>query len=256
VEGVVVPAVLVLLRDPPTEAPGDLRESFETSRPLRRPTIRKESSMKGALSLAALGVLVGACGAAAGEDAEPAARKVFGEAFVKVEGEKAASANLAALCKGWKFHVVTKGHPGGQPLKSGNPPLNVFTEHPLLALSKGEAVAIGSYESAARFLTNLKAPVADEASALARCLAFLELTGGTLRTSVPARESLIGIYVKQDPRNWDLVISGTDAGWKVTATASVNQELDFCIRFELDVGKDGAVRLTGRRDVYAYTLYE
>ena len=64
------------------------------------------------------------------------------------------------------------------------------------------------------------------------------------------------MYKKQDPKDWDLVILGRDGGWRVKATASINKDIDFCIRFEINVGKDGALSLASHKTIYSYTLYK
>jgi len=42
----------------------------------------------------------------------------------------------------------------------------------------------------------------------------------------------------------------------VRATAGVNKEIDYCIRFEINVAKDGTLSLASRKTIYAYTLHE
>jgi hypothetical protein len=183
-------------------------------------------------------------------DVESAAKKALGDEFLKVEGERVFSANVSEFCKGYLFYAVqTKWH-------SKNPPTNILEEKPLLAMSKDATFLINSYEAALKFLSSFKESVANEAACLSRCMAFLELTNGDLRTRMPLKESIIEMYKKQAPKDWDLVISGTDGGWRVRATASVNKEIDFCIRFEINVGKDGALSLVSRKTIYAYTLYK
>ncbi|HUT14530.1 MAG TPA: hypothetical protein VMY42_28850 [Thermoguttaceae bacterium] len=200
--------------------------------------------------IGALLAVVGTCGAATAGDVQSVAKKAFGEKFVRVEGEKVVSASVSELCKDYKFYVVqTKWH-------SKNPPANILEEKPLLAVSKDDTFSITSYEDASRFLSSLKEPVDNEVAALSKCMAFFELVNGDLRTRMPLKVSIIKTYKKQDPKNWDLVVSGTDVGWNVRGTASVNKDIDYCIRFEINVGKDGTLSLLSQKAIYAYTLYE
>jgi len=45
-------------------------------------------------------------------------------------------------------------------------------------------------------------------------------------------------------------------GWQVALTVCIDTTIDYCIRYRLHVGKDGAVAVLGRREVYAYSFYE
>ena len=87
-------------------------------------------------------------------------------------------------------------------------------------------------------------------------MVFAELLGGRIRTHMPKRKSIIKQYMKQDPKKWPLVISGTDSGWRVSVTLMEDAAIEFCTRYELDISREGRVSVLSEKTVYTYTMYE
>jgi len=196
-----------------------------------------------------------ACGlaAAGGVPAkiEGMARKAFGKHFLRVRGRRTPSRNLAELCPGWEFYATEVGF--ARPVPRSVPSINRYHD---LAVRGDAAVGLHTPADAAAFLSALRLPVKDEPDALRRGLAFAELTHGTLRSALPKRESILKKFQLQRQADWDITLSAVADGWQVALTVCIDTTIDYCIRYRLRVGKHGAVAVLGRREVYAYSLYE
>lgn len=108
----------------------------------------------------------------------------------------------------------------------------------------------------AGFLTSLKRPVKNELEVLERTLVFAELNKRTVGTHMPKTKSLMKQYEQQSPKDWRLVISGTDSGWLVSVTLVNRTEppVQSGVRYDLDISKDGQITIASEKSVYQYAL--
>jgi hypothetical protein len=179
------------------------------------------------------------------EDVRKEARGLFGEDVVAA-AERSVSPLVSKLCEPHKFYNVTIHQ---EVRIAGFGPKRPY----LMAFDK-QGHKLSNAREVALFLTNLKKPASSELEVLERVVVFAELIGRKVRTHIPKRKSLIKEYAQQKPEDWQVVISGTEAGWMVAVTLwRINdRRLENCWRYELDISKAGEVSIVSERLVYQY----
>ena len=185
-------------------------------------------------------------------DVRAASTSLFGE-NVGTVAPKHVSAMLTNLCPDAAFYTATMVVSPDElkDLPTANPP-RLF-----VVLKSGQSFSLVTAKDVCAFIGGLKKPVADELSAYKRALVFAELVGGTIRTAMPKRESIITRYQTQKAEDWPIVIENAESRWNVSFTLMTDPEIEYCIRHTLRVEKDGkTVSIAEERTVYTYTMYE
>jgi hypothetical protein len=187
-----------------------------------------------------------------GNDVQKASISLFGE-NVGTIAPSHVSVTLTNLCPDTTFYTAIMVVPLDEleELPTANPPRR-FAIH-----ANGQAFSLVTAKHICAFLAGIKKPVADELSAYKRSLAFAELIGGSVRTAMPEKESIITRYKEQKPESWPIVIEGTQSGWNVSLTLMTDTITEYCIRYTLRIDSDGkTMELAEKQTVYTYTMYE
>ncbi|HUT29694.1 MAG TPA: hypothetical protein VMX13_07875 [Sedimentisphaerales bacterium] len=179
------------------------------------------------------------------ESVRQEANRLFGEKVIRI-GRRNVSTLASRACEPYRIYNVTIDSAGV-----------AFYEERIDTMAFGDqSFRLSEPEEAATFLTSLKKPVSNELEALERTVVFAELTRRTIRTDIPARRSIIEEFAKQKPEDWQLVISGTQAGWMVAVTLMSNPRVETCWRYDLEVSRQGAVSIASQKPVYQYVFLE
>ncbi len=177
------------------------------------------------------------------------AKRVF-NSEVKHIKSKAVSRRLQNFCKPYRFFMV--GVPVPEEKRTSMTPDVVFYK----MASADDAVLVGNAKEISAFLTKLKKPISNEEDVLERVRIFAEIHDAEIRTHIPKRKSIIKKYMDQKQKNWELVISGTESGWKASVTLMTHSDIEYCIRYEFEFSKNGKMSVLSENDIYAYTFYE
>ncbi len=179
------------------------------------------------------------------QDLANAARRLFRENVTAVT-PKDVSPLAADLCKPYKFYNVTVHK---ERYIAGFGPDRTY----LMACGE-QAFKLAEPKEVAGFFATVKKPVETEFEAFKKTLVFAELIDRTVRTHMPKRKSLIEQFAEQGVEDWQLVISGTDAGWivSVTLVRCTRPENENSWRYDLKLDKDGAFSIAAEKFVYQY----
>lgn len=182
---------------------------------------------------------------------EERATEAFGAGRVLVRLKPAtAPARALSLCEGCSFYSAAFAVPKG---KEHFPPTGLLDT---LVVRGQKLYAILKPRDVIDFLADLRAPVGTEREALDRCLAFAEIVGGKVRSTVPTKRTLLERYRNQKPEDWETAVAATETGWTVSLTLMLDKCIEKCVRYQVYVGRDGDMRLDSERIVYYYTMYE
>jgi|GEM_PF-3456585 len=183
------------------------------------------------------------------QDLANAARRLFREDVTAV-APKDVSPLAADLCKPYKFYNVTVHK---ERYIAGFGPDSTY----LMACGE-QAFKLAEPKEVAGFLATVKKPVETEFEAFKKTLVFAELIDRTVRTHMPKRKSLIEQFAEQGVEDWQLVISGTDAGWivSVTLVRCTRPENENSWRYDLKLDKDGAFSIAAEKFVYQYAALQ
>ncbi|MHC4527560.1 MAG: hypothetical protein ACYS29_06770, partial [Planctomycetota bacterium] len=181
------------------------------------------------------------------EDVEKQAKELFHEKVVAIR-QRDVSPLVSRLCKSYKFYNVTIHQ---EHYKAGFGPEKTYP----MALGK-KAFKLSKPEEIVAFLTGLDKPVGSEWEVLERVFVFAELLDRQVRTHMPNRRSRIKRFAEQKPEDWQIIISGTDAGWRAAATLMANPRVEICSRYEFKISEAGQMSIVSERLVYQYAALE
>ena len=175
------------------------------------------------------------------------AKRLFGENVIRVK-RRNVSPLASRACEPYRIYNVTI---------DSKIQIAGFGRERTYPMAFGEqSFRLSKPEEVASFLTSLSQPVANELEALETTVVFAELARRTIRTDIPARRSIVEEFAEQKPEDWQLVISGTQAGWMVAVTLMAEPRVESCWRYHLEVSRQGAVSIASEKHVYQYAMLQ
>ena len=187
-----------------------------------------------------------------GDEVRRASVSLFGEKVGTV-AKLNVSASITNSCPGATFYAASMIVPPDEleVIPNTNPP------KPFAICLNSQLFSLVSAENIGSFLSSFEKPVENEKSAYNRVEVFAELIGGSVRTNMPERQSLISGYAKLNPKDWPVVIEGTKRGWNISFSLMMDADIEYCVRYTLRIDKDGKTIVpTKVKTIYTYTLYE
>jgi hypothetical protein len=176
------------------------------------------------------------------QDVEKRAKELFGKKIVAI-GQRDVSPLVARVCQDYDFYnvTITRRRIAG------------FSPEKTYPMAFGEqAYRLSRPEEVVAFLTSLDKAVGSEWEVLERVFVFAELLDRRVWTHMPERRSLMKRFAEQKPEDWQIVISGTDAGWKAAVTLMANPRVENCMRYEFNISKSGEISISSEKSVYQY----
>ena len=157
---------------------------------------------------------------------------------------------LKELCKPYRFYRVGIKFPEKERL-----PRSPEITYNKIAVAE-KIFPVRSAREVSSLFSELKIPVENEVEALQRVFYLAGLIEADVKTSMPSQKSIIKKYQIQDPKNWKLIISELEKGWKVSVTLMTDKVIKYCVRYEFKIAKSGEMSVIRDKNIYSYTLYE